>query len=106
MVAHHRSHRVSFAIVQQQRSAGSARGDGPEDGSERGATTLGTWEYFSASFAVKRMREIGTPAAPETGDTTIEDLLDEHGELGWELVGVAVAPAAVPEDGPHFRSEN
>ncbi len=64
---------------------------------------MGKWEYFSASFAVNRMREIGTPAAPDTGDTTIEDLLDEYGELGWELVGVAVAPAAVPEDGPHLE---
>jgi len=38
---------------------------------------MGTWKHFSASFDVKRMREIGTPPASHAGDTTIEDLLGE-----------------------------
>ena len=62
---------------------------------------MGKWEYLSATFDVKRWRDIGTPPAPQAGDTTIEDLLAEYGELGWELVGVAVAPVAMPDGGSH-----
>lgn len=64
---------------------------------------MGKWEYVSASFDVNRMRDIGMPAAPHTGATTIEDLLGEYGELGWELVNVVVLPAAVVDDGPRVE---
>lgn len=57
------------------------------------------WRYYSMSFALRQLQEIGTVPHPDFENMTIEDLLDQKGEQGWELVNVAITPQPDLESG-------
>ena len=58
-----------------------------------------TWRYYSMSFGLRSLWEIGTVRHPRFDEMTIEDLLDQKGSQGWELVAVAMMPQSAPEPG-------